>query len=170
MWSSEFLYTIFTYDYWIIKCVKKYSKREKSLDIWFLINFEIETKSGNTIHKIRNINILWEYKTENKKFLEINLFLELLSYLYKNIPEWTANFEIFNIIEKIIYFEDISETRIILAKLKIINIFWTLNLSNSDKTVEKILKFINSNKISDILKLSWINNDIKEKLSSISNY
>ena len=56
--DKDFLYTIFSKDYWKIMCNKKFSKKEKTLDLWYLINFEIITKENVSIHKIKNIKIL----------------------------------------------------------------------------------------------------------------
>jgi hypothetical protein len=52
-----------------------------------LINFEIETKEKTNIHKMKNIKILSEFKTENAGFSKINKYLEILSIIYKNIPD-----------------------------------------------------------------------------------
>ena len=162
--SSNQLYTIFTYDYWIIKCSKKRNSKEKNLDLWYLINSEIETKENSGIHKMRNIKIKWEFKTENKSFSEINWFLETLWYLLRNFPEWVSNYELFWILEYIIKLKHLSEIQIILSKLKIKNIFWELNLEDKNKTVSKILKFINSNNIETILKLVWVDEKVEEEL------
>jgi len=165
--GSDFLYTIFTYDYWIIRASKKNAKNEKSLDLWYLINFEIETKNKRDIHKIRNIKISLEFNTEGKNFATINAYLTVLSTILKWAPIWVPIYEIINIIEAIINYKYIDETKLILAKLKIINIFWNLDINHENKTVWKILKFINDNTINDIFRLGWISEEIKEKLALI---
>lgn len=113
---------------------------------------------------MRNIKIKWEFKTENKSFSEINWFLETLWYLLRNFPEWVSNYELFWILEYIIKLKHLSEIQIILSKLKIKNIFWELNLEDKNKTVSKILKFINSNNIETILKLVWVDEKVEEEL------
>ena len=128
--QKDFIYHIFTYDYWIIKCNKKISKKEKSLDIWYLVNFEILTKSWINIHKIKNIKIIWEQNTL-KDFKEINTFLELLSFVYIKIHSREPFFEVFNIIEFIILDNKINLDRIILANLKIIDLLWELDIAVS---------------------------------------
>jgi hypothetical protein len=60
-----------------------------------------------------------------------------------------------------------NATKLVLTRLKIISIFWELNENNSNSTVAKILKFINSNKIDRILKLSGISEEIENKLEQL---
>lgn len=165
--DKEFLYTIFTNDYWKIRCNTKLTKNEKTLDLWYLINFEIYTKENVSIHKIRNIKILSEYSTQNKSFSEINTYLIILSILNNNTPSWSPIYELFDLIEIINQRKDINEIQLILSKLKIISILWELNENNSDPTISKILKFINASKIEQILKLSWINEELKNKLDFV---
>jgi len=47
----------------------------------------VETKEERKIHKMRNIQILSEFITENKTFSVIHTYLELLQLLIKNIPD-----------------------------------------------------------------------------------
>ncbi len=162
--SWEFLYTIFTNDYWKIKCNKKLSKTEKTLDLWYIINFEITTKENVSIHKIRNIKIISEFSHEKKTFSELNNYLILLSIILKKTPDWSPIHELFNLTELINISENINEIKLILIRLKVLSIFWELNENNSNKTISKILKFINSNKIEKILKLTWINTKLKKEL------
>ena len=165
--KNDFLYTIFSYDYWKIKANKKIAKKEKILDIWYIINFEIETKKNNSIHKIRNIKILSHFNYEKKSFKLINNFLELIALISKNIPEWIPIFEIYNIFYYINNYEKLTDEKILLTKLKIINILWNLTTQSKDKIVEKILKFIHNNNIKEILKLTWINEKEKNILEKI---
>ena len=85
--EKDFLYTIFTQEYGKIICQKKYSKTEKSLDIGYLIQFEIETKEDKKIHKMRNIKILSDFSPTNKNFDVLNNYLELLAMIHQNTPE-----------------------------------------------------------------------------------
>lgn len=163
----EFLYTIFTREYWKILCNKKQSKTEKTLDLWYLINFEITTKENVSIHKIRNIKILSEFNSENKAFSILNNYLIILSIVHNKIPNWNPIYELFDLLELINSFKDIDETKLILTRLKIVSILWELGESNSNETVAKILKFINSNKIDRVLKLTGINEEIRKELDWI---
>ena len=82
--EKDLLYTIFSYDYWKLKVSKKFSKKEKNIDLGYIINFEIITKENVSIHKIKNVKIKSEFNLENKRtFSEINIFLEILSLIYK---------------------------------------------------------------------------------------
>jgi len=164
---GEFLYTIFTKDYWKIKCNKKIGKQEKILDLGYLINFEIVTKENVSIHKISNIKILSEFNLENKWFKEINNYLIILSIVLKKIPNWTPIFELFELLETVNNIKNIDESKLILSKLKIISILWELNEHHENEITRKILKFINSNKIDKILKLVGINEGIKNKLNEL---
>ena len=148
-------------------CNKKLSKKEKTLDLWYIVNFEISTKESASIHKIRNIKILSEFSRENKSFSELNNYLIILSIIHKKTPKWSPIFELFELLEIINSYYDLDETKLILIRHKIISIFWELNENNSNNTVSKILKFINANKIDRILKLTWINEELKKELEII---
>ena len=159
----EFLYTIFTKEYWKILCNKKLSKKEKTLDLWYIVNFEISTKENQSIHKIRNIKIISEFSRENKTFSILNNYLIILSILLKKTPNWLPINELFELVESMNNEKDINDIKLILIKLKIISIFWELNENHQNETIQKILKFINANNIERILKLTGIN----EKLENI---
>ena len=163
----EFLYTIFTKDYWKIKCNKKLSKQEKTLDLWYVINFEIRANEKSSIHKINNIKILSEFNHENKTFREINDYLVILALVLNKTPNGTPIFELFDLLEIITSTNDITEIKLVLTRLKILWILWELDENNSNETVKRILKFINANKIEKILKLTWINDEIKSILLNI---
>jgi len=174
--DKEFLYTIFTKTFWKILAKKKFSKKEKSLDLWYYINFEIETskkieslKTSEIINKIRFIKILNEFQTSNRNFIEINNYLILLNTILKKTAFWVENMEILEIIKAInIYSKEDLEIKLILANLKIINILWELDIQNKNETISKILKFISKNNIKTILKLNWINEEIKKELQNIN--
>jgi len=158
------MYTIFSYDYWKIKATKKIAKAEKNIDLWYIINFEIETKNKTNIHKIKNIKITSEFNTQNKSFSIINKFLENLSTILKHMPEWIAVYEVYNIMEIVNTKQNISEIQLILSKLKILSIAGELNIENKNATISKILKFVSRNNISDIFRLGWINEELKKEL------
>jgi len=167
VWIKDFIYTIFTSDYGKIKANKKLSNKEKALDIWYLINFEIETKDKRDIHKIRNVKIKKEFLNKPRNFEEINNYLMFLNIIYTKIPDWVAVSEVYDICEKINNFDKLDSIKLILSKLKIINITWELNLEHKNIMVSKILKFIHNSKIDDILKLNGINEEIKKELENI---
>ncbi len=166
--QSEFLYTIFTKEYWKIKCNKKFSKKEKSLDLWYIVNFEISTKENQKIHKIKNIKILSDFFRENKNFVEINSYLIILSIILKKIPDWITINELFELLELLnLKSKNIDEIKLILFRLKVISILWELNENHKNNIISKILKFINNNKINKVIKLTWINDNIKKELEII---
>lgn len=166
--DKELLYTLFTKSYWKIKASKNYTKTEKNIDLWYVINFEIITKENSKIHKIKNIKIKSEFNlNKDKNFYELNKYLEILALVYREIPEWIAFEEIFDVVETINNYEKIDETKLILAKIKIKSLLWNLNVEHNDKIIEKILKFINISKIENILKLTWINEEQKKELDLV---
>lgn len=167
--DKDLLFNIFTKDYWKIRANKKFSKREKSLDSGYLINFEIHTKPNSQIHKIRNIKILSEFNlNKDKSFDELNKYLEILAILYKEYPDWLKNNWIFEIIEEINSNKKIDENKLILAKLKLISQIWNLKTENDNLTIKKILKFISNSNIKDILKLTWISWELKKELDLLT--
>lgn len=164
--EKDFIYDIFTYDYGKIKAQKK-NEKEKTLDLWYIINCEIETKETKDIHKIKNLKIKSEFYYENKDFSTINEYLNIISIIYKEIPFWVEFKDMFELIEYINEKKDIDEIKLILSRLKTIDLIWELKIENDNPTIKKILKFINKNKIKDILKLSWIDTELKEKLKKL---
>ena len=166
--DKDLLYTIFSQQYWKIRANKRFSKSEKTIDLWYIINFEIITKDNISIHKIRNIKILSEFNiNKDKNFSELNLYLTILSKIFRELPDWINNYEIFNIIENINTNDKIDEIKLILTKLKIEAIVWNLNINNQNKVTEKILKFISKSSIENILRLTWINEELKKELDKI---
>lgn len=162
--SKEDLFTVFSLDYGKIQVVKKSSKKEKKLDIWYFVDFEIETKLSSDINKIKSIKIYKEFNYVDKSFLIINTYLEIINFVLKNVSIWLPIKTLFETLEFISSFENIDYTKLILSKLKILNILWILNLDNNDLIVSKILNFIDKNHISKIFLLSWIDEKILEKL------
>jgi len=82
-------------------------------------------------------------------------------------PTWVPIYEIIEVIEAILRYENINEIKLILARLKIINILWELDINHENKTVWKILKYINNNRISEILRLGGIDEEVKIELEKI---
>ncbi len=164
----DFIYTILTYDFWKIRVSKKKYKKEKSLDLGYIVNCEIRTSNIWNIHKIWNIKIVSEFSYECKGFSEISSFLELLALVNNNIPERVIVFEIFNIIESINIYKNITKDKITLSKIKVLNKLWVLKLEHKNETVQRILKFIDQNYIKNILRLTWITDSMKMELERVA--
>ena len=162
--EKDFLYTIFTQEYGKIMCQKKYSKTEKSLDIGYIIQFEIETKEDKKVHKMRNIKILSDFSPTNKSFDVLQNYLELLAIILKNIPEGVQAYWVIDILEYIHDYENITADKILLSKLKLLHILGTLPYEHSNETTNKVLKFIHAKPVSEIFKLWAIPDDIKKDL------
>ncbi len=167
-WEKDMIYTLFSFEYWKIRVNKKYSKTEKNIDLWYIINFEIHTKEKRDIHKISNIKIKSEFDTiKNSNFEVIENYLKILTKIYTNLPDWLPNKEVFWVIEEINNLEKISKQKLILAHLKIKTLFWELNLEHKNIKISKILKFIHNSKIKDIFRLSGIWEDLESILSEL---
>lgn len=167
-WDKDIIYTLFSFEYGKIRANKRYAKKEKNLDLWYIINFEIITKENVSIHKIRNIKIIWEFDTENRKnFQEIHTFLEILTLIYKEIPDGVQNKEVFSVIEEIHKTKDINYQKLLLSQLKIMMLFWIINIQQNDLTIEKILTFMNNSKIKDIFRLQKLDKNLIYKLESM---
>lgn len=154
--EKDFLYTIFTQEYGKILCQKKISKKEKVLDLGYLIQFEIETKEDKKVHKMRNIKILSDFSPLTRDFATLQKYMEILAYILKNSPDWLQIFWVIEIIQKIHHFEKINEEKLFLSLLKLKHIYWNLSDSHKNPTVQKILHFIHNKSIWDVLRLSWI--------------
>lgn len=162
VWEKDFLYTIFTEEYGKIICQKKISAKEKTLDLGYEIQFEIETKEERKVHKMRNIKILSDFAPSTKNFWVLQKYLEILAYILNNSPDWLQIFGIIEIIQRIHNFENISEEKLLLSFLKVAHIYGNLPEHNADPIVQKILNFIHTKKISEVLRLSWIEKYKKE--------
>ena len=166
--NKEFLYTLFSKRFWKVMTKKKFSKKEKTLDLWYYITCEIESSKMSDINKIWWIKISSEFLSKNKSFSEINNYLILLNTIFKKTAFWVPNISILEIIKEINkYYKDDLEVKLILSNLKVIDILWELDIKNKDITISKILKFINENEIRNILKLSWITTKQKKELQNI---
>lgn len=165
--EKKHLYTILTSDYWKILCNKKLNSKEKTLDLGYFINFEIDVKNWVNIFNIRNIKIIDEFNSLKKPYSTIENFLILLNIINKKLPEKLVNYEIYNTLKNVIKYKKINSTKLILSQLKILNILWLLNLEHKNLTIKKILYFINKNKIENILKLTWIEQNLEFELKRI---
>ena len=165
--DKDFLYTVFTYDFGKIRVSKKKNTKEKTLDLGYIVNAEIRTKEGFDIHKISNIKIISEFDYKEKDFELIQKYLEILAFVTRQSPDWVALYEAFAILETINKYKNIDTTKLLLTKLKLMQCFWSLDISHKDLTVQKVLKFIDNRSIHDVLKLIGIQSDIERKLEEI---
>lgn len=117
------MYTIFTQEYGKIFCQKKFSKREKTLDIGYMIQVEIETKEDKKVHKMRNIKILSDFSPLTRDFTLLQNYLEMLAMILKLSPDGLQIYQVLNIVEIIHEYENISEEKLLLAKLKLAQIY-----------------------------------------------
>lgn len=165
--DNDFLFDVFTYDYWKIKLKTKKLKKQKNLDVWYIINFEINVKKENSIHEINNIKIKNEFDYLWKNYEVIINFLELIKIINEKCPLNMPIFEIFNILNELNNSKNITDEKIIFTTLKALNILWLLKLENSNQTIQKILSFISKESIKNILKLTWLDENTKKELKNI---
>ncbi len=170
--ETEFLFDIFTYEYGKMKLKSKKSKKEKTLDIWYIIDFEINVKKENSIHEMKNIKIKNEFDYLNKDYSILLQYLELITLVYEKCPYNVAIYDIFHLLNGVNICENISSEKLLFSKLKVLSLLWILQIDNSNLQIQKILSFISKESIQNILKLKWltqknqweINNIIQETL------
>lgn len=163
--NKEHIYLVFSYDYWKISCLKKNSSKEKELDVWNLINFEIEVKQWRNIHKIRNIKVISEYNYKDISYSKIELFMNLIAYINRESRDWMLLWNLNLALEEIN--NNLDYLKLVLLWLKITSIFGQLELENDNETISKILKFVNFSKSKDIVKLTWIDEETKKELRGL---
>jgi hypothetical protein len=165
--ENEEIATIFTESYWKLNLKLKKSKKEKSIDLGYIVNFEINVRKENSINEIKNIKIKNEFEYNKKSYGIILEYLEILNLIEKNSPlNMNINW-IFEIISKINLYNNINIEKLLFSKAKLLNIFWILKSENSNENIKKVLSFIEKNHIDNILKLSWLRDfelDILKKL------
>ena len=154
--ENQLYYKIFFREYGILTVAKKKKAREKPIDVGYLISCEVITREKNSVHTIGNIKIISFFETKNIPYAQIESFLNLLSYIKKNIPDGSPHYEIFGIISLAIDSRgSLNSDRLILTHIKIIACFWELWETHPNSTTQKILKFIHTNKYDRIMRL-WV--------------
>ena len=165
--EKEFIYSIFSYEYGKIDCKKKVWAKEKPLDIWYDINFEIFWKKANSLATIRNIKILHELDTKTQDYATIFVYMQLMNQIHKQTERWIPVYAIYDLVHSL-HEKKITETSVILSLLKLKHILGVLPLTHNDPIVQKVLKYIYNTNISQILLLTWINTEIKKKLHDVA--
>ena len=158
------LYTLFSHDFWVIRCSKKLSKQEKNMDIGYLINGEIHAREGRSIHTIRNIHILHEFRADTSDFSTTLHYLKLVAQVLQHAPDWVQVFHVYDVFETLFQLETITETKIILAQLKLTEIFGWLPSEHPNPTITKICKYIHQNSPKKVLLLTGLNEEILREL------
>jgi len=166
--EGEVLYRILFRDYGILSVTKKKKIREKPIDIWYLVNCEIITKKDRNIHTIWNIKIVSYFRSEVRKYQDIEDFLKILVHIYKEIPEGSPHYEIYDILSLCIRSEqDMTSSKILLTHLKIISVLWNLPEKHQDPHCEKTFKFLHKYSYKEILKLWDMPEEIKKALEKV---
>lgn len=165
--EQEFLFDVFTYEYGKLKLKAKKTKKEKNLDLWYIINFEVNVKKENSIHEIRNIKIKNEFAYWDKSYEIIYEYLFLLKSVGEKCAYNLPIYEIYNIFCDLNEIQNISEEKILFSHLKILHILWILDISHQNITIQKILSFISKESIKNILKLKWLDEQLKSEIKNI---
>jgi len=143
---------IFSKEYWKIICSIKNNKKEKMLDIWNIVNFEISTK--NNFNNIKNITIINSINYNILNYNTIYEYLTLINYIFKLCPLNEVNTMVYDIVFEINKYKSISQEKIIFAQLKLLDILWYWI---ENKTIKKLNQYISKNNIKNILRLKWLN-------------
>lgn len=169
--EKELVYKIFFKDYGILSVKKMKKSREKDLDSWYIISCEIITQDSkkNIFPSITNIKIKDFFNPEKKTHSEIYEFLSTLSYLEKSIPAWFPHTGIYELINLLISSQDtLTLCSHILLKLKIRFYNGELPVKHAHPNVQKILKFIHTASLEELLKLKKIPEDLLLVLKTLS--
>jgi len=167
--EKDIFYDIFTKEYGRLFLKSKKDKLKKNLEIWNIIDFEIEIKKENMINYLKNIKLINNFDYKDKDFELIETYLKLINLLYKNTPKNIVINEIFDLLFILNKNENINVEKILFISIKINYIFWKINLDNIDNIdLKKIIHFISSNKAEDIIKLKWLKQETKNII--IKNY
>lgn len=153
--EKEFLYTVFSYDFWKIDVLKKYSPKEKNLDIWYDANFEIYSKSSEKLSTISNVKIISEFHAQKHDFGSIEQYLALLTDIYKKTEKNLPIYEVYDLVS-ILNKSPLWPETILLARVKLFQILGVLPSDHPDPVVQKVLKFCHQNNFSRVIKLKGL--------------
>lgn len=160
--DKDIFYDIFTLDYGRLFLKSKKDKIKKSLEIWNIIDFEINVKKENMVNYIKDLKIINNFDYKDKDFETISNYLYLIDFVFKNTPKNVVYKEIYNIFFILNDYKNISWEKILFLILKLNYIFWKIDLYHiSDEKLKKILNFVSSNHIQDVIKLKWIDENTK---------
>jgi hypothetical protein len=88
-----------------------------------MIQVEIETKEDKKVHKMRNIKILSDFAPQNRDFGILNGYLEMLAMILRLSPDGLQIYQVLEIVETIHEYENITEEKLLLSKLKLSQIY-----------------------------------------------
>ena len=167
--EKESLYKIFFREYGKIMVKKQKKNREKNLDVGYRVSCEIIThnSSEKILPSISNINIISYFKSDWKKYSEIEWYLKTLAYLENQLPEWMPHWELYNLVENLHLDIKLTKSSYLLFRLKILSYSWTIEISKEEVILYKIVQFVQTNGIKDILRLKEVPKDIEDTLEQI---
>ena len=163
---KEIIFVIFSYDYWKILCSFKVSKKDKVLDIWNEINFELETKKWNDISFLKNYSIKTHISYSDKSFDYINEYLSIIWVLNKFLVKWVQFISLYDNFSFINH-ENISLSQLFLLKMKILSELWFLYYSWKNNLILRLVKFVSLNNINKIFLLKWIDDKLFIELNKL---
>jgi recombinational DNA repair protein (RecF pathway) len=167
---DETIYTFFSFEYGKILIQKKKKIREKPLDLGYVIQCEVVTHDGKSIHKVKNLKIKSQFLYEQREFSTINEYLILIALIKKLTPDGVTIPEIYKVLSSLHKLKEISEEKIILWELKVLNILGLLKWENENPLIQKLLKFIDQNSVDTVYKLKWIDESLRKELKSLVVY
>lgn len=164
--EKEIIFVIFSYDYWKILCSFKVSKKDKVLDIWNEINFELETRKWNDISFLKNYSIKTHISYSDKSFDYINEYLSIIWVLNKFLVKWVQFISLYDNFSFINH-ENISLSQLFLLKMKILSELWFLYYSWKNNFILRLVKFVSLNNINKIFLLKWIDDKLFIELNKL---
>lgn len=164
--EKEIIFVIFSYDYWKILCSFKVSKKDKVLDIWNEINFELETRKWNDISFLKNYSIKTHISYSDKSFDYINEYLSIIWVLNKFLVKWVQFISLYDNFSFINH-ENISLSQLFLLKMKILSELWFLYYSWKNNLILRLVKFVSLNNINKIFLLKWIDDKLFIELNKL---
>ena len=159
---------LYSKEFWKISAWIKESKLKYPVDLWNIINVWINIKWN--INNIDSYKIKKTLNYNNLSFESIQNILELITYLYRLIPEWVPSESLFDEYIEIMELLEKNETNKRWSefyKLKLIIKSWIWLYWEKSENFKKIIEFSKNNKITKMMQIKWISENL---LNEITKY
>ncbi|EKE26545.1 MAG: hypothetical protein ACD_4C00246G0002 [uncultured bacterium (gcode 4)] len=159
---------LYSKEFWKISAWIKESKLKYPVDLWNIINVWINIKWN--INNIDSYKIKKTLNYNNLSFESIQNILELITYLYRLIPEWVPSESLFDEYIEIMELLEKNETNKRWSefyKLKLVIKSWIWLHWEKSENFKKIIEFSKNNKITKMMQIKWISENL---LNEITKY
>ena len=126
------------------------------IDLSVLIEIHLNTHSSTSDHELRTkyrsavytfseiqfnaaVKIISDFQPQTRDFTLLQNYLETLALIHKYSPEGLQIHQILDIVQVMHEYENITEEKLLLAKLKLLHIYGNLGLEHQNPTIQKIL-------------------------------